>query len=300
MRILLITNILLFLISPLAARLRVVTTLPVFASIAKYVGGDKVYVAALSSGRKNPHHLTARPSYVYKLARADVFIEAGLDLEKGWTEPLLASAGNRKIMKNGSGYVVTYRGIKILEIPDRKVDRSWGDIHILGNPHYHMDPINGIIIARNIKNIFVRLDLKNAAYYNANYRKFLREIKKLTIYYLRKFKPYFGAKVVVYHRDWVYLCRRFRLTETATIEEKLGIEPSMGYVDKLISLLKIKKPKLILVAPFNPEKYARYISRKTGVPYLVLPTDVNGIAGIRSYKQMLKYNLDKIFSIISK
>jgi zinc/manganese transport system substrate-binding protein len=280
------------------AKLRVVSTLPVFASIAESVGGDLVEVTALSSGQQDPHHLVARQSFVRILARADVFIEAGLDLEHSWSAPLLSAAGNRKILKGAPGYVQTHAGITLLEILPAGADRSWGDIHIHGNPHYWLDPVNGIIIARNIMDTFIKVDPGNAAAYRRNYQSFNEAMRSLTAQYLRHFEPFFGSRMVVHHREWAYLFRRFRLIEAASIEEKMGVEPGMTYVNQLIQKLRVEKPDLIIIAPYNPERYAKYMSQETGVPYAVVPTDISG--NIKNYQGLIRTMLDSLLAVLKK
>lgn len=282
------------------ARLRVVTTLPVFADLVRQVGGERVEVRALSSGKKDPHHLTALPSFALLLARADVFVEAGLDLEKGWTAPLLKESGNRAIQPGQRGYVPAAAGIRLLEVPGAGADRSWGDIHVQGNPHYWNDPVNGIIIARNIRDTLSRLDPGHKTYYEGRYSAFSARIRSLTIAWLRKLQPFFGTKIVVHHREWVYLAARFRLQELAGIEEKLGIEPGMGYMERLLRMVRDQRPKLILIAFHNPDRYARYLSERTGVPWLRLPNDLGVVNGVDGYERLIAHTLEQLYKVLSR
>ena len=147
-------------------RLNVVTTLPTYAAIAREVVGDLAEVQSIARGDEDPHFVNPRPSFAAKVQRADLFIATGLDLEL-WVPAILDRANNSKVDDGGSGNVVAYAGIRLLEVPDSP-SRAGGDVHVFGNPHIHTDPINGILIARNIAAGLKRIDPANGPSYNRN------------------------------------------------------------------------------------------------------------------------------------
>src|SRR6266576_1086947 len=150
------------------ARLNVVATLPDFGAIAEEVGGDKVKVTSIARGTEDQHFVDARPSYIRVLNQADVLIEGGAELEIGWLPPLVAGARNQRILSDAPGHVILSRGIRLLEVPTSPVDRSMGDVHPFGNPHFTLDPANGKIIADSIAETLGKVDPANADYYRAN------------------------------------------------------------------------------------------------------------------------------------
>src|SRR3954447_23562108 len=156
---------------PAAAQLRVVATTPDLASVAREIGGDRVSVVALAKPTEDPHYVDAKPSHIVTLNRADVLIEGGAALELGWLPPLLENSRNSKISAGAPGHVVASEGIRLLEIPT-SFDRSKGDVHSLGNPHFMIDPVNVKIVARNIATHLASIDPKSASTYNANLAKF--------------------------------------------------------------------------------------------------------------------------------
>src|SRR5436309_4845740 len=160
------------------AKLNVVATLPDFGSIAQAIGGDKVKVTSIARGTEDQHFVDARPSFIRVLNQADVLIEGGAELEIGWLPPLVNGARNAKILADAPGHVILSRGIHLLEVPTGPVDRSMGDVHPLGNPHYWFDPANGKIIANTLAETFSRLDSKNAEYYRVNLQKFTAALDK--------------------------------------------------------------------------------------------------------------------------
>jgi len=154
-----------------SAQLRVVATTPDLGSVAREIGGDKVNVVALAKPTEDPHYVDAKPSHIVTLNRADALIEGGAELELGWLPPLLENSRNSKISAGAPGRIVASDGVKMLEIPT-SFDRSKGDVHSLGNPHFMIDPVTVKIIARNIANHFAQIDPKSAATYNGNLARF--------------------------------------------------------------------------------------------------------------------------------
>jgi ABC-type Zn uptake system ZnuABC Zn-binding protein ZnuA len=147
-------------------RLHVVTTLPTYAAIARELTGDLAQVEAIARGDEDPHFVNPRPSFAAKVQSADVFVATGLDLEL-WAPAVLNRANNPKVIEGGPGNVVAYSGITLLDVP-QTTSRASGDVHAFGNPHIHTDPINAIIIARNILRTLRTVDPANAATYAAN------------------------------------------------------------------------------------------------------------------------------------
>src|SRR6188474_51596 len=154
-----------------SAQLRVIATTPDLASVAREIGGDRVNVMALAKPTEDPHFVDAKPSHIVTLNRATVLIEGGAELELGWLPPLLESARNSKIAAGAPGRIVASHGIKMLEIP-ATFDRSKGDVHALGNPHFLIDPLNAKIVAANIAEHLAQVDPKSAATYRSNLQAF--------------------------------------------------------------------------------------------------------------------------------
>ena len=195
-------------VSQASAQLRVVATTPDLASVAREIGGDRVNVVALAKPTEDPHFVDAKPSFIVTLNRADALIEGGAELELGWLPPLLENARNGKIAAGAPGRVVASEGVRLLEIPT-SFDRSKGDIHSLGNPHFMVDPVSAKIVARNIASHLGQIDPKNAATYNSNLARFNSRIDSKLADWQKQLTPYRGAKIVTYHRDFIYLAQRF-------------------------------------------------------------------------------------------
>lgn len=287
-------SLLLILLFPISlySKINVITTLTVLKYIAEQVGGDKVNVDSLLSGDLDPHFAEARPDYVLKLNQADILVYIGLDLEIGWLPKLVEQSRNPKIYLGRPGNCDVSKGIHILEKLTTNVDRSMGDIHIYGNPHYWLDPVNVIVIARNIKESLQRIDLDNQAYYEAQYIDFSNRIKHFTLQKIKEYSKLKDLKVAVYHREFVYFLNRFGLKETISLEEKPGVPPSANYLKYVIDVVQKEKVNIILIAPYNNLKYAKFVSEKTNSRIIVVPTNLSD--NINSYERLIDTILKSI------
>jgi len=284
------------------AKIRIVTSLPDFAAIAKEIGGNKVDVEALAKGYQDPHFVDAKPIYVTKLNRADVLIYNGLDLEIGWLPPLVTGARNSKIATlNASGNVDASSYIKtLLELPTTRIDRSMGDIHPRGNPHYLLDPRNGISVAGGIAARLSEIDPENASYYEENYKKFAETLKSKIEKWEAELARYRGTEIVTYHKLWSYFTEWAGLKVMGTIEPKPGIPPSPSHVADLIKDMEAEHVRLIIAANYYPEKTAKLIAEKAGTTFLSLPASVEGRNGIKTYSDLFDVIVSEIASALKE
>ena len=268
------------------AQLRIVATTPDLASVAREIGGDRVNVVALAKPTEDPHYVDAKPSHVVTLNRADALIEGGAELELGWLPPLLENSRNRKIAAGAPGRIVASEGIKMLEIPT-SFDRSKGDVHSLGNPHFLIDPVDVKIIAANIADHFARIDPKSAATYRGNQAKFNTKLDTKFAVWQRQLAPYRGAKIVTYHNDFVYLAGRFGLDVVGTLEPKPGIAPSPAHLAQVIGRMKSTNAKVILVQPYQSRRTAETVARQTGAVVLDVSQQPGGRDNTTTYFDMM-------------
>ena len=299
-KLLLLTGLLLGGAPFLSAALNVVATLPDFASIAQSVGGDHVKAASLARGPEDAHFVDARPTLLRSLNRADVLIEGGADLEIGWLPTLVKNARNRNILPGGSGHVLASQGVRLLGVPEGPVDRSQGDVHAAGNPHFWLDPLNGKILADHLAEVFSRLDPDHADEFKANAATFGREVDMRMIGWLQQMKPYAGTKILTYHKSYEYFAARFGLIVVNQLEPKPGIEPTPGHVARLIPEAKEAGVRLVMVEPFRPRRMPEYVAEALKVPLVQIPDKVGANKDVKDYFGLFDYNLSQITSALNK
>lgn len=275
-----------FISSTASAQIKVVATTPDLAAIAKEIGGNAVSVVALAKPTEDPHFVDAKPSHIVTLNRADVLIEGGAELELGWLPPLLESARNSKIAAGSPGRVVASTGIRMLEIPT-SFDRSKGDVHSLGNPHFLVDPVDAKIVARNIATHFSQVDSKNASTYSANLARFNRNVDAKTGQWASALAPFKGAKLVTYHKDFLYFATRFGLSIVGELEPKPGIAPSPAHLASVIGTMKAQGVKVVLVQPYQNRRTAETVARQTGAAVLDMPEQPGARSNTSTYTSMM-------------
>lgn len=270
------------------APIHVVATTPDLAALAIEIGGDAVEVKALAKATEDPHFVDAKPSHIVTLNRADVLIEGGAELEIGWLPPLLESARNHRIATGAAGRIVASQGIRMLEIPT-SFDRSRGDVHALGNPHFLIDPLNVKIIAATIADHLSQVSPKSAEIFKANLKKFEAALDLRVAAWQKQMAPFKGAKIVTYHKDFGYLAERFNLDVVETLEAKPGIAPSPAHLAQVIGVMKAKNARVILVQPYQNRKTAETVARQTDGIVLDLAQQPGAIKGTDTYFQLMDY-----------
>ncbi len=276
-----------------AKTISVVTTTTDLKSITELIGSEKVDVFSIAAGFQNPHFVDPKPSYIIKLSKADMFVTVGLDLETGWSPQLLLSSRNPKIQKGSDGYVDASTGIALMQVPSI-VNRGEGDIHIYGNPHYWMDPLNGKQIARNICDGLEKISPENKDFFEANLKAFNDQIDLKLKVWLLKMAPYKGSKIIAYHNEWCYFEHRFGLMIVDFLEPKPGIPPTPTQLVKIISEVKTNSIKVIITSPYFTTSSSEVVSSQTGAKTIILGTSVGAFDGIKDYFDLFDYNIDKL------
>lgn len=268
------------------AKLNVVATLPDFGSLAREVGGDKIELTVLAKATEDPHFVDARPSFVVALRNADVLIDGGAELELGWLPPLLQNARNPKIEVGKPGRVQASQGIRLMNVPTN-VTRAAGDVHALGNPHFCVDPIIAKAIAQHIAKSFAAVDSANAAFYDANYKKFEATINSKLQGWGAIMQTFQDQHVVAYHDSWPYFAHRFGVNIDVFLEPKPGIPPSPSHLTDVIQKMKELHIKAIIVEPYHDRRIAEKVARSTDAKVIDFSQFPGGIPNTDNYVALI-------------
>ncbi len=260
------------------AKLNVVVTTPDLAAIAREVGGDKTEITTLARPTEDPHFVDAKPSFIVKLNRADALLEGGAELEVGWLPTLVQGARNEKIQTGQPGRILGNQGIAMREVPTT-LDRSQGDIHAAGNPHYLVDPENVKIVAQHLAAAFGQLDAANGGFYSANASKFIAALDAKLAGWQAQLAPFKGQHVVAYHNSWVYFAERFGFKIDLFLEPKPGIPPSPAHLASIITKMKEEKARVIIVDPYLNRKTAETVARSTDATVVDVAQFPGGVKG---------------------
>lgn len=273
-----------------ADKVRVVTTLTDLRALTEAVGGDLVEVDSLARGNQNPHDLEVRPSLMVKVRRADLLVINGLEGD-AWVEAVVRGASNPRVLPGAPGRIDASEGVMVLDVPKTRMDRSMGDVHPLGNPHYSLDPGMAPLITTNILNGLVRAAPQHRAAFERNRGAFLSLLEPALARWTAALAPVRGARVVVEHGIFTYLLARFGLVQAATIEERPGIPATPTHVAKLIQQIKEERIKAILTVPWGDRKLAARIGDEAGARVVALAPAVGGLKGADTYLSTVDYNV---------
>lgn len=277
------------------ARLKVVCTTQDPAAIAREIGGDRVSVTAFAKGFQDPHFLDAKPSYMLELNKADLLIAIGLDMEIGYLPSLVGGARNPRIAAGKPGFLDLSTVIKPIEVV-ANADRSQGDIHPGGNPHYWLDPENGRLIARGIAARLTDLDAAGKDTYAANLATFEKTLDAKGAEWAKRMEPLKGKPIVTFHKSWSYFTARYGLDVIGYIEPRPGIPPTPSHTLALIKTMKAREAKLILMENFYDARVPELIAGKTGAKVVGVPNSVGGDATVKTWFDLM----DRIVSDLEK
>jgi zinc/manganese transport system substrate-binding protein len=293
MQIILILILTLLLSDSVHAHMKIVTTAPDFADLARQIGGDKVDVHSVMKGPENVHNVIAKPTEMVFLNKADMFVHSGLDSEP-WRDNLLKGARNPRVLPGMPGNVDMSQGITLKDVPTGKVDRSMGDVHAYGNPHFQGSPENAQIMAVTLVKAMCEVDPPNAESYRANAKRLVTDLDAVNKQLKADLAPYAPLKVVTFHKAWDYFADAFGLEVVTTIEPKPLITPSPAEMKRTIDIMKEKGVKIVIVETYSNHSQAKYVAEQAGAQLLVLPDHVNGMPEADSYQNLFRFNVRKL------
>jgi zinc/manganese transport system substrate-binding protein len=278
---------------PAWAQLRVAATVPDLAALAREVGGPAVKVESLSLPTQDPHFVDAKPSLALVLNRSDLLLQVGLDLEIGWLPTLLVGSRNARIQPSSAGHLDCSQFVHRLDVPAGPVDRSQGDIHPGGNPHYLYDPRAAAAVVKGIAARLGQLVPAKAALFARNRDALLGRLQAARTRWEKRLQPLRGAPIITYHKTFSYLADWLGLAQIGFLEPKPGIPPNPRHVASLLALARARKVRLLLQESHYPDATSKLLAGRIPAPLVRVPSATNLPAG-ESYLQHLDVVLEKI------
>ena len=275
--------------APASAATRVVATTADLAALAAAVGENLVEVETVVPPGSDPEAFEPRPGDLDKVRHADILVRVGLGYDY-WLDRLIGQIADRRLMRGGEAYVDASAGIPLLEIRGESVVNEGGHAHGVANPHYWLDPENAAIVTAGIAEALARRIPAEAARILANRERFLGELNARLQRWSAQLAAFTGVKLIAYHNSWPYFARRFRLDIVDFIEPKPGVAPSPAHLAKLIAEGRRANVRAILHEPYEPDDASRLVAQKLGVPFVLLATSVESVAGVKDYLDLFEYN----------
>lgn len=310
--------------------LKVCVTVPELGSLVREIGGNQVTVTVFAKGTEDPHFVVPKPSFIKAMSHCDAYVQGGLDLEVGWAPVLMKNARNRAILPGAQGYIDASVAITPLGAPTTTVDRSMGDVHALGNPHFLLSPMNGLRVARLLCDRLSALRPDSGPYFSERYGDFRQRLgialvgealyntydfEKLALLAERgrleqflsgqgeepllggwfgMLQPYYGAKVVADHKMWPYFAQLFGLTILEHLEPLPGIPPTTSHLQTVIKLMQTNKVTVVLAAAYYDPRYAQFVAENTGAAVVNMAHQGGARPGTTNYLDMVDYNVKQL------
>lgn len=276
--------------------LKIVATQTFYADIAKQIGKEKVEVKSVALPKFNVHFIQPKPSDVRDVAKADLYVNAGLDLE-AWSDPLLEAAGRPELFRGGKRNVDLSKGIRLLNVPNQTVTRAEGDIHLFGNPHYNLNPENVKIMAKTILEKLKEIDPANADYYEKNESALITRLGEKISEWKALCAHCVGKEVISYHDDLVYFANFLGIKAEQFIEPKPGIPPTPKHLQFLEDYVKANQVKLIVMPTYYPKDAAQQLANRVGSKVVTLCQNVGELPGTDDIFSFFDYNFKQISEI---
>ena len=277
-----------------AAPLRVCATTPDLGALVQEIGGDLVEVTVFAKPGDDPHFLDARPSFIRALSRADLYVETGLELEVGWAPLLIQGARNPRVTPGRPGHIDASSVIAPLGIPAGPVDRSHGDVHPGGNPHYLLDPVQGLAVAGLLRDRLIALRPQDADQIRARHADFAARLKSALDGWTARLAPHRGAPIAVDHNLWLYFADRFGLRIAAELEPKPGVPPTTRHLKEVIARMKAESIRIIVASSYFDERHARFVAQHTGAHIAHLAHQPGSRPDTGDYIAMIRHNVEAL------
>jgi zinc/manganese transport system substrate-binding protein len=272
---------------------KVVATQTIYADIVKEIGKEKVEVKIVAGPKFNVHFIQPKPSDVRNVAKADLYVNAGLDLE-AWSDPLLEAAGTSELFRGRERNVDMSRGVRLLDVPDHQLSRAEGDIHLYGNPHYTMNPENAVIMAGTILENLKSIDPANTSYYDENEKAFVSRLEDKIVEWKKLCEHCKGQEIISYHKDIIYFADFVGLKAEQYIETKPGIPPTPKHLEFLEEYVKSHHIKAIVMPTYYPKDSADKLAVRVGAKIVTICQNVGEIPETDTVFSFFDYNFKQI------
>ena len=288
-----------------ARELRIVATFPELADITREIGGKHVSVTGVARGTEDPHQIVMKPSFVPKLNRADAVVFNGMTLEHSFLPGLLEAAANPNMRSDvfqtciGAGCIDCSAGVRVLEKP-ADLSRSQGELHPMGNPHYGLDPEDGLTMARNIEQGLARIDPANAADYEKNLKDYDAKLNAKIAEWKKWVAPLKGVQAISFHQDVAYFARFTGIDFVDTIELKPGVPPTPPHMVKLVNEMKARNILLIVREQQYASNDSDFLASKTGAKIAVIGVMAGAFPDTDTFIKFSEHNLKALLKAVGK
>jgi len=253
----------------------------------------------LLSGDEDPHFLDASPYFIKRVMRSDLVLSTGLGLEVGWLPKVLARTGKKNLQPGGEGYFELGSVIDVLEKPTQKFDRSQGDVHGQGNPHFNISPCALLQAGKGLADKLSELRPEKKPFFQANFKSWSERLQKLKTDLqseIQKKWPKDSPNFMEYHKEFVYFWTCYNLHSIGSIEALPGVPPSAPLLLQAAQKAKKEKVALAIASLQSSEKHVEKFQQLSGIPTVRVPTMVQTSGETNTIEKLQKFLINSILS----
>lgn len=265
------------------ATTEVVATTTSLAMLAREIGGNRVDITTLAPPDRDIHYLQAKPSMILALRNADLLVLVGAELEVGWLPAALSSSTNATIQPGAAGYFEAAAHTTLID--QSKADRSLGDVHPQGNPHFSLDPLRMAEIGKALAERLAVLAPDDAKLFRQNAATLSSKLEQLAAQLKTRAKGASGALLM--HRSADYLMALLEVPVLGYMEPVPGIPPTAAHISQLSTELSQRKG-VIIHAPYHQDQAAKLLENTLGWQRFVFPIEPPKGARFPAYQVLLE------------
>lgn len=207
------------------------------SGIVSAVSGDRASVRTLLRPGQDPHSAAMSPSVVEALARADLFVGAGLPIEHGIVS---------RVGKPGIWY------LNVIEEEHAHEPGYDHAHHDHEDPHVWLSPRMLVVSAERIRDHLSRIDPEGAQHYQDSFLGFAAKVGQTAEEARAVLEPYAGMTFYVQHAAFEHFAEFFGLEQVAL--EAHGREPTPRDISRLAERARSEGVKVVFTQPQqNPE-----------------------------------------------
>ncbi len=269
-------------------RIRVVTTITVFADIIRNVGGDLVDVTSLVPKNGDVHTFEPKPADVRSVAQARLLVMNGLGLDD-WLAKTISNASS-----SGTPLVklaVDLPGVALLP----------GEGPGTQNPHLFMDPKYVELYVDRIAAALKQIAPAEASRIEAQAAAYKSRLGELDTWVRDQVStiPPQDRKLVTFHDAFPYYAREYGITIVGVAVNAPGQDPSAGYTAALIDAIRKAGVKAIFSESQFPAKLVDQLAAETGTKVVAnLYDDALGDPPVTSYEAVIRWDTQQLVAAL--
>lgn len=277
-------------------KLNVVTSINPIKELAKEIGGDKINLINIVPSGVEAHDFEPKPKDMEAIAKGDVFIYNGLDMES-WVDGAIKNANNDKlnvIKASNEANIIEVKHDEKDHDEDKDKDKHEEKDHKHGkyDPHIWLSLKEAKVMAKNIVEGFKTKDKTNEEYYNNNYNKLIEKLDSIQKEYEDKFKEVKNKKFVTGHEAFAYLCRDFNLEQNSIEGVFAEGEGTTTRLKDLVKYCRDNNVKTIFAEEEASPKTSETLAKEVGAKV----EKINTLESNGDYLNGMRENLEKIFN----